>query len=96
MSSLATLPGDGLALYAIARAHHAGDPHWFFGYAPGLGPGQLYGHRVHGPYVPQQGLRFNPAKFVIDPNARALAGELEWRDEVFAYHVGDSSGPLAR
>ena len=58
--------------------------------------GQLYGYRVHGPYLPEQGLRFNPAKLVIDPYARALAGELEWKGEVFGYHVGDPSGDLTR
>jgi len=47
------------------------------GYVPGLGPGQLYGYRVHGPYSPDQGLRFNPAKLLIDPYARALTGELQ-------------------
>ena len=66
------------------------------GYVPGLGPGQLYGYRVHGPYAPEQGLRFNPAKLLIDPYTRALAGELEWRDEVFGYRMGDPSGDLSR
>jgi glycogen operon protein len=66
------------------------------GYVPDLGPGQLYGYRVHGPHAPDQGLRFNPAKLLIDPYARALAGELQWRDEVFGYRVGDPSGDLSR
>jgi glycogen operon protein len=43
------------------------------GYVPGLGPGQLYGYRVHGPYAPDRGLRFNSAKLLIDPYAKALA-----------------------
>ena len=55
------------------------------GYVPDLGPGQLYGYRIHGPHAPDRGLRFNPAKLLIDPYARALAGELQWRDEVFGY-----------
>ncbi len=66
------------------------------GYVPTLGPGQLYGYRVHGPHAPDRGLRFNPAKLLIDPYARALAGELQWRDEVFGYRVGDPSGDLSR
>jgi glycogen operon protein len=66
------------------------------GYVPNLGPGQLYGYRVHGAYAPEQGLRFSPAKLLIDPYARALAGELQWRDEVFGYRVGDASEDLAR
>ncbi len=66
------------------------------GYVPGLGPGQLYGFRVDGPYEPARGLRFNPAKLLIDPYARALAGPLYWRDEVFGYRVGDPAQDLAR
>jgi len=66
------------------------------GYVPDLGPGQLYGYRVHGPHAPDRGLRFNPAKLLIDPYARALAGGLQWRDEVFGYRVGDPSGDLSR
>ena len=66
------------------------------GYLPNLVPGQLYGYRVHGPHAPDRGLRFNPAKLLIDPYARALAGELQWRDEVFGYRAGDASGDLSR
>jgi glycogen operon protein len=65
------------------------------GYVPGVGPGQLYGFRADGPYEPTRGLRFNPAKLLIDPYARALAGRLTWRDEVFGYRVGDPAGDLA-
>ena len=65
------------------------------GYIPRLGPGQLYGYRVHGPHAPDRGLRFNPAKLLIDPYARALAGTVQWRDEVFGYRVGDPSGDLS-
>jgi glycogen operon protein len=66
------------------------------GYIPDLGPGQLYGYRAHGPYEPERGFRFNPAKLLIDPYARALAGELHWSDEVFGYRVGDPAGDLSR
>ncbi len=66
------------------------------GYIPELGPGQLYGYRAHGPYEPERGLRFNPAKLLIDPYARALAGELHWSDEVFGYRVGDPAGDVSR
>jgi isoamylase len=65
------------------------------GYVPDLGPGQLYGYRVHGPHAPDRGLRFNPAKLLIDPYARALAGQVQWADEVFGYRVGDPSGDLS-
>jgi isoamylase len=57
-------------------------------YLPDVRPGQLYGYRVHGPYDPSQGHRFNPAKLVIDPYARAITGGIRWSDSVFAYKVG--------
>jgi len=66
------------------------------GYLPDAHPGQLYGYRVHGPYEPERGHRFNPAKLLIDPYARALAGELRWADEIFGYRVGDPAGDLSR
>jgi len=66
------------------------------GYVPGLGPGQFYGYRVRGPHAPARGLRFNPAKLLIDPYAKALAGELRWSDEVFGYRVGDPASDLSR
>src|ERR1043165_9722463 len=47
-------------------------------YVPGLQPGQLYGYRVHGPYEPHNGHRFNPHKLLIDPYATAIAGVLDW------------------
>ena len=48
-------------------------------YLRGVGPGQRYGYRVHGPYEPRAGLRFNPAKLLIDPYAKAIDGEIDWR-----------------
>src|SRR5690606_13855315 len=48
------------------------------GYLPDVGPGQRYGYRVHGPWEPAKGLRFNPSKLLLDPYARALDGELRW------------------
>jgi len=61
------------------------------GYLPGCGVGQRYGYRVHGPYDPQKGLRCNPAKLLIDPYARRLAGEFEWHDAVFDTNAHDSA-----
>ncbi len=56
------------------------------GYCPYLRPGQLYGYRVHGPYEPAAGHRFNPNKIVIDPYAKAVAREVRWgRYEMFRY-----------
>jgi glycogen debranching enzyme GlgX/malto-oligosyltrehalose synthase len=64
--------------------------HVWHGYVPGLRPGQLYGYRVYGPYAPEQGLRFNPAKLLLDPYARAVAGEVAWEAPVFAYEPGSA------
>jgi isoamylase len=56
------------------------------GYLPGIGPGQRYGYRVHGPYAPHEGHRFNPAKLLIDPYAKAIEGYVRWnRANVFPY-----------
>ncbi len=54
-------------------------------YVPGLGPGQRYGWRVHGPYAPERGHRFNPNKLCVDPYARALEGVVDLRGPVYAY-----------
>ncbi|HET7092605.1 MAG TPA: glycogen debranching protein GlgX, partial [Thermomicrobiales bacterium] len=59
------------------------------GYLPGVGPGQRYGYRVHGPWEPERGHRFNPAKLLIDPYARALEGGVDWSAPVFGYKNGD-------
>ena len=53
------------------------------GYLPRAGPGQVYGLRAHGPWQPERGLRFNPAKLLLDPYARELVGQFHWRDEQF-------------
>jgi isoamylase len=54
-------------------------------FLPGLRPGQLYGYRVHGPFEPAQGHRFNPAKLLLDPYAKAITGLVNWSAEMFAY-----------
>ena len=59
------------------------------GYLPGLKPGQAYGYRVHGPYHPSTGQRFNGSKLLIDPYAKALAGSVDWNAPVFAYKLGE-------
>ena len=55
------------------------------GFVPDAGPGTLYGYRVHGPYAPADGKRFNPSKLLLDPYARALTGSVRWGPEVFGY-----------
>lgn len=69
--------------------------HVWHGYLPDASPGQLYGYRVHGPYEPQHGHRFNPHKLLIDPYARRLAGRLVWSDAHFAYRAGSSREDLS-
>jgi glycogen operon protein len=58
------------------------------GYLTEIGPGTVYGYRVHGPYEPEQGHRFNPNKLLLDPYARAHVGELKWDHAVFGYPIG--------
>jgi glycogen operon protein len=70
--------------------------HIWHTYLPGIRPGQLYGYRVHGPYEPDQGHRFNPAKLVIDPYARAITGAVDWNAAVFPYRMGDPAEDRAR
>jgi glycogen operon protein len=59
------------------------------GFLPDIRPNQLYGYRVHGPYTPAEGHRFNPNKVVLDPYARSVARMIRWADEMFGYRVGD-------
>src|SRR5215212_7880776 len=65
-------------------------------FLPDVLPGQLYGFRVSGPYDPAQGMRFNSSKLLLDPYAKAIAGEIMWADEMFGYVVGDKMEDLAR
>jgi isoamylase len=65
------------------------------GYLNDVAPGQLYGYRVHGPYEPEQGFRFNPHKLLIDPYAKRLAGRLVWSDAHFAYRAGGHRADLS-
>jgi isoamylase len=59
-------------------------------FLPGVGPGQRYGYRVHGPWAPEQGHRFNPQKLLIDPYAKAIEGPIRWqRGRALAYADGD-------
>jgi len=74
------------------------------GYAPNIGPGQRYGFRVHGPWAPQDGLFYNPAKLLLDPYAKAIEGSITWDDTVFAHQIEhpdriderDSAGSMPR
>jgi glycogen operon protein len=67
--------------------------HVFHGFVNGIRPGQLYGYRVDGPWEPHQGLRFNFNKLLIDPYAKAIAGNVDWKQPIFGYDVasGDTN-----
>ena len=57
-------------------------------YLPDVRPGQRYGYRMHGPYDPGAGHRFNPAKLLIDPFAKRIDGAVKWDDSLFGYRIG--------
>jgi isoamylase len=64
------------------------------GYLEGLAPGAVYGYRVHGPYAPPEGHRFNPHKLLADPYAREFVGALEWNHACFGYTIGAEGDDL--
>jgi glycogen operon protein len=65
-------------------------------YLPDVRPGALYGYRIDGPYKPEEGHRFNPAKLLIDPYAKAVSGTIRWSDELFGYTIGDPAVDLSQ
>ncbi len=67
----------------------------FHGFLPDVHPGQVYAYRVHGPYDPEQGHRFNPNKLVLDPYGKAIVGHLEWNPAVFGYTIGAEGDDLS-
>jgi len=64
-------------------------------FVPGVGPGQAYGYYIRGPYKPEQGLRFNHHKMLVDPYARDFVGRLRWSDALYAYTVGHKREDLS-
>jgi isoamylase len=66
------------------------------GYLPGVGPGTRYGYRVHGPFAPEHGQRFNSAKLLLDPYARAITGDVDWDEAVYGYPWGEADADLHR
>jgi glycogen operon protein len=59
----------------------------FHGFLPDARPGTIYGYRVHGPYEPTAGHRFNPNKLLLDPYAKAVVGTMEWNPALFGYQM---------
>jgi glycogen operon protein len=82
--------GQETRLPLIERENHV-----WHGYLAGIKPGQLYGFRVYGPHEPETGHRFNPAKLLIDPYAKAIAGDITHAPEIFGYPWGDPDEDLA-
>jgi isoamylase len=80
-------------LARIAMGERDGDV-WHI-YVAGLTPGTRYGYRVHGPYRPEEGHRFNPNKLLLDPYAKKLTGGLKWSDAVMGYRVGSPRADLS-
>jgi isoamylase len=60
-------------------------------YLPNVGPGQRYGYRVHGPYAPDEGIRCNPRKLLLDPYARAIDGHIDWNSSCYSYDLENLS-----
>lgn len=69
--------------------------HVWHGYFPGMKAGQEYGYRMDGPYKPNEGHRFNPFKFLIDPYAKRLTGHPKWHDALYGYKAGHKDKDLS-
>ncbi|HEY8493402.1 MAG TPA: glycogen debranching protein GlgX [Myxococcota bacterium] len=78
----------------VALPERTGDV--WHGRLVGLRPGQLYGLRAHGPWAPEEGACFNPAKLLVDPYARALSGPLLWSDALRGADPADPARPDPR
>src|SRR5215813_3277905 len=65
------------------------------GHLPDVSPGQLYGYRVHGPYEPEHGQRFNSNKLLLDPYTKQLSGRIVWSDAHFGYRAGSARADLS-
>ena len=87
---LCLFDADGRNEAERIELHQTGET--WHAYLSGCGPGTVYGYRVHGPWQPAEGHRFNPHKLLLDPYARQLCGGLEWQDPVYAYDLADD-GP---
>lgn len=87
-------PEDAEPSQTLALPERTG-PIWH-GYYTGVYPGQLYAYRVHGPFEPHRGLRFNANKVLLDPYAKALGRSLRWDNALFGYTIGDAGEDLSQ
>ena len=95
-SSVAT--GVTLCLFDAAGAEtqiplRDNDADIWYAFVPGIGPGQAYGYRISGPWDPARGLRCNPAKLLLDPYAKAVAGTVTFGPEVLGQDAADPDAP---
>ncbi len=84
---------DGNEEHGRIEIEEQSDQVWHI-YLPGVGPGQRYGYRVHGPYDPAAGHRFNPHKLLLDPYARTIDRLVQWSDALFGYEIGQPEADL--
>ncbi len=82
--------GKETRLKVSERTHN----HWHI-YLPDVKPGQHYGYRVHGPYDPENGVRFNANKLLIDPYAKAIDGTIKWNDALYGHKPGHKDKDLS-
>ncbi|WP_088347172.1 MULTISPECIES: glycogen debranching protein GlgX [Rhodomicrobium] len=85
--------GEATESHRIALPEYTNEV--WHGHVAGLRPGQLYGYRVHGPYAPQEGHRFNANKLLLDPYARSLQGRIIWDDALYGHIVGSEEADLS-
>jgi isoamylase len=86
---------DGTKPSRQIRLFHCTQQIWHI-FVPGLKVGQCYGYRVDGPYEPAKGLRFNSAKLLLDPYAKAISGGVKWSPAMFSYKIGDPMEDLSK
>jgi len=91
---LCLFDSDGTSETSKIKVTEQTDYIWHI-YLTDVSPGQLYGYRVHGPYEPENGHRFNPNKLLIDPYAKAISGTIEWDDALFGYQIGHPDEDLS-
>jgi len=84
---------EGRETQIIALPEREG--HIWHGYFPGMKAGQQYGFRMHGPYKPEEGHRFNPYKLLVDPYAKQLTGHPTWNNALFGYKTGHKDKDLS-
>ncbi len=91
--SLCLFDENGIETQIVILPEREG--HVWHGYVPGMHPGQQYGYRMHGPYAPEEGHRFNRNKLLIDPYAKRLTGHPVWNDALFGYEAGHKDADLS-